>query len=286
MTTEIAKTNDSALPEHLRQGKQASFGNIDASDLIIPRVKLLQAVSEEVQAFDNAKIGVFWHTLMEQNLGDKLRIIPLILRKEITLWAPRGDERGVLARSTDCVNWDDGYANLELEVKVKGQPQPLKYFTDRNVAASRLAEFGSSVPGDPQSRPAASLTYKMMFCFPDFKEIGPAIVINTRSSAKVAKGLISKIELRPVDHYGQVYVMGTTDEKGDEGPYKGYSYTADGYANADDYKWAANLYEKYKPLEWKTNEETDADAGESKGGGTDRVAEAKARDTTKAESKF
>lgn len=286
MNTAVAKPNDSALPAHLQGGKKASFGNIDASDLIIPRIKLVQgADSELLQAYDNAKIGQFWHTLMEQNLGAKLRIIPLILNKEIVMWAPRGDDRGVLARSTDCVNWDEGYANLSFKVKHKGMSEEVEYFTDKNVAASGLTNFGTKIPGDPKSAPAASVTYKMMFCFPDFPDIGPAVVINTRTAAKVAKGLISKIEMRPVDHYGQIFVMGTTDEKGDEGPYKGYSYTADGYADEDQYNWAKAMYEKYKALEWKTNDEHDSETPES-GGGSKRTDDSATRDVSGKTSKF
>ena len=285
----VAKTADSALPAHLQGGKKHSFGNIDASDLIIPRIKLVQgADSELIQAYDNAKIGQFWHTLLEQNLGPKLRIIPLILKKSIVMWAPRGDDRGVLARSSDCVNWDPGFENLEFEVKHKGMSEPVKYFTDRNVAASKLTEFGTKIPGDAKSPPAASVTYTMMFCFPDFQDIGPAIVINTRTAAKVAKGLISKIEMRShVEHFGQVFVMGTTDEQIGDDKFKGYSYTADGYANEEEYAWAEALFQKFSAQEWKTNEESDTDAPESSGGGkSTSAAEAKTRDTSAAASKF
>lgn len=260
---ELVKPTDNSLPAHLQKGKQASFGNIDQNDLIIPRVKLLQSTSDEVQTFAErgAKIGQFWHTLAEQPLGDKLRIVPLILKKELVLWAPRGDDRGILARSSDLRNWDPGFANLEFEVKIKGQPKPVKYYTKGNVAESGLAEFGSLIPGDNSSRPAASLTYRMMFYFPDFVDLSPAIIINTRSSIKAAKGLISKIELKPVDHYGQMYVMATTDEKGDEGPYKGYSYTSDGYADEPVYEAAKAMYERFKDADWKASEEGDSDAG-------------------------
>lgn len=262
---EVAKTNDAALPAYLQGGKQAKFGNVDQSDLIIPRVKLLQSVSEEVQTFDDAKVGQFWHTLAEKSLGDKLRIIPISLKKELVLWAPRGDDRGILARSSDCVEWDEGYANMEYTVKLKGIGD-VTYRTKGSVAESGLDKFGSSNPNDANSRPAVSLTYRMMFIFPDFIDLGPAIIINTRSSVRAAKQLISKIELRPVDHFAQVYTMGTTDEKGDEGPYKGYSYTASGYASEEEYTAAKAMYEKFDSLDWKANEEGDeAPVGEGKG---------------------
>jgi hypothetical protein len=255
----IAAQTNAMLPAHLQGGKKSSLGNIDQNDLIIPRVKLLQATSPEIEAFTErgAKIGQFWHTLAEQPLGDKLKMIPLVLKKELVLWAPRGDDRGILARSSDCVNWDAGYANLEFEVKLKGIAKPVKYYTRGNVAESGLAEFGSMIPDDPKSRPAASLTYRFMFFFPDHPDLSPAIVINTRSSIRPGKALISKIESKPVDHYGQLFVMGTTTEKSDDGDYKGYSYTSDGYASEEDYEKCKKLYERFKDEDWKANEESD-----------------------------
>lgn len=271
---DVTKIQDQSLPAHLQGGKKASFGKIDQSDLIIPRVKLLQSTSEEITTLTErgAKIGVFWHTLAEQSLGDNVRIIPLILQKSLALWAPRGDDRGILARSTDLVNWDGDGANKEFTVKLKGSKEPITYYTKGSVAESRLAEFGSSVPGDDNSRPAASLTYRMMFYFPDHPDLSPAIVINTRSSLRPAKALISKIEMKPVDHYGQVYEMGVTDEKGDEGPYKGYKYTSAGYASELDYDAAKAVFQRFEGLEWKSNDEHDdgnASDGSSKGGASE-----------------
>jgi hypothetical protein len=283
----VTKVADNSLPEHLRGGKQSKFGNVDQNDLIIPRVKLLQSTSDEVQAFDNAKIGSFWHTILESPLGEggKLRIIPLIMQKELVLWAPRGDDRGVLARSRDLIHWDPGFENLKFEVKHKGMSSPVTYFTDENVKKSRLDQFGSKIPGDPDSPPAASRTYKMMFCFPDYPDIGPAVVINTRSSVKAAKMLISKIEASPVDHYALIFNMETTDEKGDEGPYKGYAYRAAGYADAEQYAWAKAMYDRYEPMDWKTNDD-EADTSEGSGGGTPKGPAPSKEEVEAAKGKF
>lgn len=264
-TKAVATKTDAALPAHLQNVKKtSSFGNVDQTDLIIPRIKLLQSVSEEVTAFDKAKVGDFWHTISEESLGNKVRIIPLIMQKSAVLWAPRGDDRGILARSSDCVNWDEGYANMEYTVKIRNVGD-IKYLTKGNVEESGLMKFGSSVPKDTNSRPAASLTYRFMFWLPDYPELGPAIVINTRSSIKPAKNLITKIEMRPCEHYDGVYVMGTTDEAGDEGPYKGYSYTADGYTTEEEHEISKAMFEKFKVLDWKVNDEHDE--GGNAGGG-------------------
>lgn len=262
----VATKSDDQVPDYLRDSAKVKFGNTDSSDIIIPRVKLLQSVSPELTDYDGvAKNGDFWHTLAEQSLGKELKIIPIILKKEIVLWAPRGDDRGILARSSDCVNWDDGFENLEFKIKLKGVKEEVTWFTDANVEASGLMKFGSMNPNDPDSRPAAATTYRFMFLFPDFLELGPAIIINTRSAIKAARGLISKIELRPQAHYAQQFIMSTTDEVGDEGPYKGYKYVAGGFPSEAAYKAAQEAYEKFKDAEWKTNDE-DEGATSSAGG--------------------
>lgn len=261
----VTKAND-GVPDYLRNDTKVKFGNTDSSDIIIPRVKLLQSVSPEVDEYETAKNGDFWHTLAEQSLGKELKIVPIILKKEIVLWAPRGDDRGILARSSDCVNWDDGFANLEFKIKIKGVKEEITWNTGDNVEDSGLMKFGSMIPGDPDSRPAAATTYRFMFLFPDFLDLGPAIIINTRSAIKAARGLISKIELRPQAHYAQQYIMSTTDEVGDEGPYKGYKYVAAGFPEEAVYNKAKEIFEMYSKLDWKTNDEDDVAATTGAGG--------------------
>lgn len=277
MSKEVSKPAASAIPAHLQGGKTAKIGNLDSTDQIIPRVKLLQAISPEVTEFDTAKAGEFWHTTASESLGKTLAAIPIIIRKSYVLWAPRNDDRGILARANDGLNWDN--AGMEFTVKPKGSPHDVKYklghtVHDKTGPGPALSEFGSSIPGDSNSPPAAALTYQMLWFFPEFKEFSPAIIINTRSSVKPAKGLISKIDMRPVDHYGQKYSIGITQEKGDEGPYFNYSYTADGFADEDDYIVCKQLFERFSTTEWRANDESeDPDKGagghNNSGGPTD-----------------
>lgn len=272
---EVVVKSDSSLPAHLQGGKKASVGNVDSTDLIIPRVKLLQAISPEVEEeLEGAKAGNFWHTIAAQSLGNKLRAIPIIIRKSYVLWSPRGDERGILARANDGLNWD--LAGAEFTVKPKNSPHDIKYLLGKTVhektgGGPALSEFGSSIPGDPKSPPAAALTYQILWFFPDFADLSPAIIINTRSSVKPAQNLISKIDLRPVDHYGQMYEIGITKEQGAEGPFYNYNYRSDGYASEEEFALTKMMFEKFSTEEWRANEET-GDTDISGAGGKARSA--------------
>lgn len=248
------------LPAHLQQRSKAKIGNLDSSDRIVPRIKLIQKTSTEPDTFDAAKPGEFWHTIAEQSLGETLRVVPIVVRKSYVLWAPRNDDRGILARANDAIQWD--LPNTEFRVKLKDVKEEQVYNTGDNVESSGLAEFGSSVKGESNSRPAASLTYSWMFYLPDFPELSPCVVINTRSSIKAAKGLWSRMEQRPVEPYYQIYEMRKTDEKGDEGPYFGYGYSAAGYIE-DEVEAATTkaLSEMFVQQSWRANEERDEDSG-------------------------
>lgn len=271
-STDVAAKANNALPAHLQGGKKQSFGNIDQTDLIVPRVKLLQGISPEVEAYDNAKSGEFWHTIAGESMGKTIKGVPILVRKTYALWAPRGDDRGILARASDGVNWDQQFRGLKFTVKPKNYPHEVTYqlgdsVHDKIDGNFALSEFGSSIPGDPQSAPAAALTYQFLWYFPDAPDLSPALIINTRSSVKPAKQLISKIELRPVDSFAQVFDMSVVSETNNDGDkFYNYAFTAAGYADEETFKITSGLYERYNSAEFRANDESeDADKGESGG---------------------
>jgi len=263
MTTAMEKAeNGSMLPAHLQGGKKASLGNVDSSDLIMPRVKLLQSTSPELDTFEKAKKGAFWHTMADETLGTTIKFVPIVIRKSAVLWAPRGDDRGILARSMDCKTWD----TLD-EFVVKPKKAGGKSVTwstkpgNGSVKESGLLEFGSEIPDDKNSAPAAALQYNMLFWFPDFQDYSPAVVLNTRSQVKKAKGLISRIEMKPVDHFLQMYEMSVIKESNDAGEeFFNYSYIAAGYVDAEQAEITKMLHDRFGGADFRANDEDDSDS--------------------------
>ena len=261
MAQEMEQVRDH-IPAHLAQYQKAKIGNVDSTDQIIPRIKLLQALSPELQEFNHAKPGVFWHTIASQVLGDKLIAIPIVIRKSYILWAPRNDDRGILARAMDGIHWD--IPGAEFSVKPKGSSTAVTYNTRGSVAESGLAEFGSSIPGDPQSLPAASLTYNMLWYLPEFPHLSPSVIINTRSGVKPMQQLLSKIESKPVPHFVQQYEIGIVTQRGAEGSYFNYTYTAAGFADEELAKICSDLYHRYADMAWQANDEGGDTADDSR----------------------
>lgn len=262
---EVVKQAPGGVPAHLAQYAKARIGNIDASDQIVPRIKLLQAISPELQDFETAKAGNFWHTVSSELLGNQILGVPIIVQKSYVLWSPRNDDRGILARARDGVHWD--VPNTEFTVKPKGSPSSVVYNTKNTVAESGLDQFGSSIPGDPQSVPAASLTYNMLWYFPELEGVSPiAVIINTRSSIRPMQHLLSRLDNSPYAHYLSKVTIGIKQEKGAEGPFYNYVYTAAGFVDEDMAAKTKTLYDKYSKLSWAASDES-SDVEESGGGG-------------------
>lgn len=251
---DIIKPNG-GVPAHLAQYQRTRIGNVDSTDRIIPRVKLMQAISPELQDFTEAKAGQFWHTIAQQNLGPTLKAIPILIQKSYVLWAPRNDDRGILARAMDGVHWDP--ANAEFTVKPKGSANSVTYQTKKTVAESGLDQFGTSIPGDTNSAPAASLTYNMMWYLVDYPELSPSIIINTRSSVKPMQQLLSRIDSKPVAHYAQVYDISSVQQKGAEGPYFNFAYTGAGFATESDAVTCSAMFEQFSKGGWVANDESE-----------------------------
>ena len=264
MANEVTTPLNAGVPDYLRDfTKREKIGNLDESDRIVPRVQLLQAISPEVTEYENAKAGQFWHNIAAENLGPKLNAVPIIMRKSIVLWAPRGDERGILARSMDCQHWDN--PNMEFTVKPKNSPKPVVWATKGSVAESGLDKFGSSVPEDKNSTPAASLTYSTLWFLVDFPQYSPAVFINTRSSLKPTQQFYNRIELRPVAHYAQMWEIGIFQDKGAEGPFFNYTYKANGYPTREVAEACQAMFNRYREMNWVPSDEreTDIDGGGS-----------------------
>lgn len=265
----------SALPTFL-QGKAAASlpSGVDASDMIIPRVKLLQGISPELEAFENAKNGHFWHNVLNELMGTEFEFIIASYRKKYLLMAPMNDPRGVLARAEDGVHWKPPQGTFE--VKLKGVKDPQVWKLAPTVRDSGLAEFGSSVAGDEDSKPAAVLVYEFLIYMVEYPHLSPIIMSLARSQAKRGKDLISKITFRNAPLAGMKFKAIVTDEVGDEGPYKNVAFQNAGWASEDEYNTVTTIAEKF--TDYKVADEE----GLAKEGDAEAVSEADQKKAAKA----
>lgn len=236
--TDIATTtrDQESLPAYL-QGQVVGRGedNFDASDVVLPRIKLLQGTSAEIQTFDAAKIGDFWHSGMDMSLGTSFRFAIADRRKKYLLMAPIQDGQGILARADDAKTWD---RTGKWNVKIKGVKDPVTWeIADKDLQASGLASWGTMIPSDEDSPPAATLFYDYLIFTPDFPELGPSIMSLARSSIRKAKkGLNDKISLqgnngKPMQSL--MFQASSVDDSADGQDYKNWQFQSAGFVQEE-----------------------------------------------------
>lgn len=271
-----AETNN-ALPAFMQADADARAGkeNIDTSDMIVPRIALTQALSEQVEQGLVAP-GNFWHTILEESFGPEIDDLVIVHHsKRYVLWSPRHMGGGILARASDGKRWDEQFRGMKFTVRPsKDRPRyEVEWVIGDNMEVGRdvgLGAWGTSDPGNdkddgnPDSPPAATLTHVLVCISLSRPEMGPFTVLLQRTAERVAKDLLTKINLDSAPIYGQVYKMSVKTDTGDSGDYYNYKFTKNGHVSTEaEYEAAKKWHEMFVATGVKTDE---GEAEGSRGG--------------------
>lgn len=256
----------SAVPSFMKNDAGKGVESMTASDMEVPRLVLLQALSPEVAEGDE-KPGVFFHSIAEESLGPKLRVVPIFADIKYILWRPRHEGGGILARADDGTNWTP--PNAVFDVKpYKDQPKTVKWETKGTVQASGLDKWGSSDPSDPNSQPAATKMWNFVVVLPDFPEMGPMVLTLQRGAADVGKNLTGKIKMSGLPSFGQIFEMSVKKEDKGQGVYFAPTFVKSGLVEDEQqYMEYKSLYENFKSLGLQIKDLEGAQEGETIEGG-------------------
>lgn len=94
---ELAKREETALANQVDM--PLGFGEDDAEDIIIPRIKVAQALSPEVKE-GSVKIGAIFNSLTTDDLTDKV-FVPVCKFNNNVWWRDRAEGGGIICRSAD-----------------------------------------------------------------------------------------------------------------------------------------------------------------------------------------
>ena len=251
MTNEVSDPRSTNISEFLKkQSTGASFGNIDASDLRPPRLKVLAGQSPEVlDGVPGALPGNFWLTILNQPLGQAVVGSPILLRKTYMVWAPKtpgSEQKGPLATASDGLNWD--VPNQSFDVKFLGNSKTYTWKLGRTVAETGAHKFGSSQDDDPKSKPIATLTYDILFLL-DLPNGQKQLAVFTaaRTGVKPVQNFISTVKALGIDQFYQRHRIVIQKKQGPTGdPYFSFDFQYVGeIESVEEAKMLRNLYDSY-----------------------------------------
>jgi hypothetical protein len=253
------------LPAYLQNHTGGSgLQGLESNDFIIPRIKLLQGTSEEPKVHDAAKSGEFWLNVLDIPLGTSFSFTPLLNRKRYMLLAPMEDGKGVLARADDGKTWRP--AEGKWSIKIKGRRDPVEWvLTDADVKRSGLAEFGTMIPDDPDSNPAATLFYDFLVLLHGVPEVtSPVLLSLARSSAKKGRDLNGKIGFGTAPMQARIFKTGVVQDKNNDGQeFWNWQFAANGYQEEAGYLAAKAVADQFGSVNFRGAEDEDINDGAS-----------------------
>lgn len=252
-TTAVTKAEEKGTgianiaPDFMKGDVGKGVESLGASDVEIPRLILLQALSPEVEEGD-FKAGQFFHSTLEETIGDAegLRIVPIFADVRYILWRPRHEGGGILARADDGVRWNPSKGSFTVKPDKKSG-RTVTWDLKETVAESGLANWGSSDPEDENSQPAATKMWNFVVVLPDYPELGPMVLTFQRGAADVGKKFSGKLKAADAPSFGQIFVMTSKKVDKGSGDYYSFSLQKEGYVtSAEDYAQYKSLYETFK----------------------------------------
>ena len=278
MANELTEPRSTNISEFLRkESTGASFGNIDASDLKPPQLKVLAGQSPEVtDGVPGALPGNFWITILNQNLGPSVVGSPILLRKTYQVWAPKApgsDQKGPLAVASDGINWD--VPNQSFDIKFPGNPRTYVWKLGRTVSETGAHKFGSSQDDDKSSKPIATLTYDVLWLI-DLPNGQKQLCVfkSARTGVKPTQTFISTTKAMGIDQFYQRYRIVVQKKTGPTGdPYFAYDFQYVGEVESmEDAKKLRGLYDQYAKSGFVADagEEADSKPGQHQGFVPDR----------------
>lgn len=227
---EVATTGN---PSYLAKYQDEQRLDIDKDDILMPRLKLAQGMSDEVKD-KKCEEGDFIHNITSQILcpvGKTLSIIVVAYSKEYILWYDRkGPSQGIAARARKVMTpegakyrWN--VPNATIEDKVEGKIK-VTYQLKEFIEDDGLGEWGTQVPDDEDSPPAATTHYNYIIVLPELDNQLIALSLS-RSSANVARQFNTMLKMGDVPEFARVYQMGSFEDQSDENRFANYQFSSD-----------------------------------------------------------
>lgn len=249
------------VPAYLQKDKGAGMEKVTKEDLILPRLKLLQPLSPEVQEEGSeAKAGEMVNSIDAKiNYGREIEFTPLLFFKSRIRWTPRGDDAPPDApKGMECTSTDSLTARDPKGLTKAGEP------TSNCADCVHQAFSGDGKP------PRCSLYMN----FAALIDGQPIVVSMEKTKLPAAKAILTMASMLgggSLALFAGRYRLSTKKITNDKGTFYVFVVEAAGYTPEKDYPKAKAAYEGLKRsiIVVDQDRETDAPSGDGDGKDTE-----------------
>lgn len=209
------RSGEVAIPDHIKQGMGRGNEAVELSDLVIPRLEVVQALSPCLKKSDPTYIegsqqGMLYNSVTRQLYSQNVVVCPVFFRKEYLVWKDRDSGGG----------FRGAFPTMEEAVARISQEEDAKLFQ-----AQETAQQFSLLLDD-----ATGSTEEI-------------VVSMAKTKLKVSRQWNALIRINGNDRFSRLYNVFTVEDSNDKGDFWNFNVQTLGFAPLDVYKKAEALYE-------------------------------------------
>lgn len=202
------------VPDYIRKDTSRGSENVETSDLVIPRLDVLQDLSPAVKPNDpnyieGAQAGHLINSVTKELFDAEVNFIPVFFRKSYLVWKDRTSGGGFKGQ----------YENAEQATAyIKSQPDAAQ------LSAVETAEH-------------------LILIVKDDGSLEEAMLSMSRTKLKVSRQLNSLVRMNGGDRFGRLYGLSSLQEKNAMGAFYNFLVRPLGFPSKEHYQYAEQVYD-------------------------------------------
>lgn len=230
--TEVAVVTESAfsmaVPEYINQGVARGSEEVKASDMVLPRLEIVQALSPIKETNEDAKEGYLFNSVTQEVIGDLAYFVPVYFRLEYLIWKDPDQGGGFFGSYNSQADADRRRA----EIIAEGENPEYIEIVDTPV------QYGLRIT-------------------PDMSVCEQIVISMAKTKAKVSRKWNAMIQIAGGDRFSRVYKLTSFKDENKKGQ-KFFNYVVQpaGFAPKAAYLQAEALYEILKTQDFRVAHET------------------------------
>lgn len=240
--TEVAVKDENAfsmeMPAWMNQGAGRGSEEVKSSDMVLPRLEIVQALSPIKETNPDAREGMLFNSVTQEILGEMAYFVPVYYKMEYLVWRDQDKGGGFLGSFPTS-----GEANDRRMEAIQAGDDP-----DDIEVVDTPVQYGLRVTPDGH-----------------FEQI---VISMAKTKAKVSRKWNAMIQIAGGDRFSRVYKIGTFRDENKKGQ-KFFNFTVQpaGFTPEKVYREAERLYEILKTQDFRVAHETvvDAESTEERG---------------------
>jgi hypothetical protein len=248
---EIAPFAAEAIPDYLKQGAGRGSEEVKSSDMVLPRLELVQSTSPIKEDNEDVREGHLFNSVTQEVYGDFVYFVPVYFRVEWLVWKDQDSGGGFFGSFPT-----QGLAEDRLRDLIKDDPS----LSGKTKDGKNILEIVDT-PVHYGLRITPEGTMEQI------------VISMPKSKSKVSRKWNAMIQIAGGDRFGRVYKLSSfTDENKQGKKFKNFVVQPAGFPPKPVYEAAEKVYESFRAGEYTVNHgSADADERAAEAGTTDGI---------------